>query len=282
MNFNDFVDHYRNRVQGVLAGYLPKKSDKPDAFAEAMRYVALSEGKRLRALIVYAAGELFAIDTRILDQIAAAIELIHAYSLVHDDLPDMDNDDFRRGKPTCHKVFGNATAILVGDALQSLAFQVLSKSESDLLNSKNQLHMIRRLAEAIGIVGMAEGQYLDLSQDFQTLSIEQLDHIHRLKTGELFKLCVELVALASSTCTLEQANHLKIFADRIGLAFQIQDDIQDSVEKDKLNYLQFLSLPEANVRVEELYSEALNSLSAFGTPAEKLRELAKMMVLIPC
>lgn len=257
-----FLQLCQNRIITQLEASLPPTSQVPQRLHKAMHYAVLNGGKRLRPLLVYATGNALNTDIELLDAPAVAVELIHCYSLVHDDLPAMDNDDLRRGQPTCHKAFNEATAILVGDALQSLAFSVLPN-----------INMVKQLSKAIGSFGMAGGQDLDLEAEGNHLDITALEHMHRLKTGALIEASIELGALASQ-CESNTLHLLKQFAKHLGLAFQIQDDILD-VEGDtqnlgktagidatnnKATYTRILGLTEAKNRLEKEFEMSMSCL----------------------
>ncbi|PHQ80075.1 MAG: geranyl transferase [Coxiella sp. (in: Bacteria)] len=216
----DWINTQRQHVEQQLAERLPADDSK---LHQAMRYTCLQGGKRLRPLLVYAAGLSFGAEQQPLDTIAVAIELIHCYSLVHDDLPAMDDDDLRRGQPSCHKAFDEATAILVGDALQSLAFEQLSQPDA----IPNQLTIINILAKASGSHGMAGGQSLDMLSNDSDTSIATLETIHQLKTGALFSAAMQMGALAATQCTPTQLDAINDASNHLGLAFQIRDDILD-------------------------------------------------------
>ena len=231
MPLKSLMTSYQKRVETALASYLPMASIQPTRLHEAMRYSVLDGGKRIRPLLVYLAGKALNVTPTSLDAPACAIELIHAYSLVHDDLPAMDNDDLRRGKATCHKAFDEATAILVGDALQSLAFYVLSSAPNLQTTDKQRLEMIKTLALASGSRGMAGGQAIDIESVGYVLNIAELENMHIHKTGALIRASVKLGALAFPSIENHILEKLDHYAKCIGLAFQIQDDILD-VESD--------------------------------------------------
>ncbi|PTU31175.1 geranyl transferase [Stenotrophobium rhamnosiphilum] len=251
-----------------------------------MRY-ACDGGKRLRALLVYAAGETLGLEAQLLDAPASAVELIHAYSLVHDDLPAMDDDDLRRGRPTVHKAYDEATAILVGDALQTLAFTVLTRGAG--LSPAQKLGMVEALAEASGSCGMVGGQAIDLQSEGKNLSLPELENLHIHKTGALIRASLKLACLASPALDNAQADALDRYGKCIGLAFQIQDDVLDiegssedlgkTAGKDsaslKSTYPSVMGLPAAKERAAELFSDADKALSVFGDSAAALRWLAK-------
>jgi len=276
------------RVESALEGALPAADESPQSLHAAMRYAALGGGKRVRALLAYASGELAGADAGLVDHAAVAVELIHAYSLVHDDLPCMDDDVLRRGKPTCHVAYGEAVALLAGDALQTLAFEVLAKAP--LSQAQAQIAM---LAEAAGSHGMAGGQALDLAHVKDALSLNELERMHALKTGALIHAAVRLGAACGRTLDRAQSDALDRYAAAVGLGFQIVDDVLDvegtahslgkTAGKDaaqgKATYVSLLGLDAAKVRVAELRDEAHTALLAFGAGARRLNELADWIAL---
>ncbi|MGH8458821.1 MAG: polyprenyl synthetase family protein, partial [Nevskiales bacterium] len=225
MSFAEDLPAYLARVERALEDWLPAADHKPERLHEAMRYSVLGGGKRMRPTLLYATGEVLHIPPERLDGPAAAVEMIHAYSLVHDDLPAMDNDDLRRGRPTCHKAFDDATAILAGDALQALAFRVLAWDSAMAVSDGQRIAMIRLLADACGSLGMAGGQAIDLSATGRRLSVPEVEEMHRLKTGALIHASVMLAAHAAPQIDDAERLALDQYAQAIGLAFQIQDDI---------------------------------------------------------
>ena len=276
------------RVESALEGALPAADESPQSLHAAMRYAALGGGKRVRALLAYASGELAGADAGLVDHAAVAVELIHAYSLVHDDLPCMDDDVLRRGKPTCHVAYGEAVALLAGDALQTLAFEVLAKAP--LSQAQAQTAM---LAEAAGSHGMAGGQALDLAHVGDALSLNELERMHALKTGALIHAAVRLGAACGRALDQAQSDALDRYAAAVGLGFQIVDDVLDvegtahslgkTAGKDaaqgKATYVSLLGLDAAKVRVAELRDEAHTALLAFGAGARRLNELADWIAL---
>lgn len=283
---------YRARVEEVLEQSLALPDAGAARLREAMRYSALGAGKRLRPSLVYLTGESLGAPLKRLDAPAAAVELIHVYSLVHDDLPAMDDDDLRRGRPTCHRAFDEGTAVLVGDALQALAFTVLANDPMPGASALARLEMIRVLAGATGTRGMAGGQAIDLAAVGRTLSVEELENMHRRKTGALIECSVLLGALAAGHTTGPLLESLRRFGAEIGLAFQIQDDILD-VEGDarllgkatgadaahaKPTYPSTVGLPAARRRAEELRRGALAALRPLGERAATLAQLADFVV----
>jgi len=221
----EILDQYAGRVNRQLEVCLPDESSPPETLHQAMRYAVLGNGKRIRPVLLYATGEALGVPSERLDNPACAVELIHSYSLVHDDLPAMDDDDLRRGRPTCHKAFDEATAILVGDAVQALAFSMLANDQANSPEQRNT--MIQLLAECTGSQGMVGGQAIDLASVDRQLSRQEVEHMHRLKTGALIKASVLLAVIASGADDPDTHNHFARFAECIGLMFQIRDDILD-------------------------------------------------------
>lgn len=291
-DFADWMRLRQERMEAVLEGLLPAPSLVPFSLHEAMRYAVLGGGKRVRPLLAFAAGEASAAQASHVERAAAAVELIHAYSLVHDDLPCMDNDVLRRGKPTCHVAFGEAAALLVGDALQSLAFQVLAE-EPIAPTPAAQLAMVRTLAFAAGSRGMAGGQAIDLASTGQELTLTELEHMHIHKTGELIRAAVLLGAGCGSGLRPEHSARLDHFAKAAGLAFQVVDDLLDAqadtatlgktagkdARQNKPTYVSVLGASRAREFAHELRSEALDALKPFGGEAGRLRALIDFIVL---
>ena len=283
---------YQSRVRAVLDAVLPAADVIPQRLHEAQRYAVLNGGKRLRPLLVYCTGEALGLDPNALDAPAAAVELIHAYSLVHDDLPAMDNDDLRRGQPTTHRAFDEATAILVGDALQVLAFSLLARDRAAGVSLDARLKMIQILADASGTVGMAGGQALDLAAVGRSLDLPELEAMHRLKTGALIRASVLLAAACSPKLTPAEWEALDGYSQDIGLAFQIQDDILDvegstedlgktigsDAARAKPTYPSILGLENAKTRARELQQRASERLALFGGRAQVLTWLASYVV----
>ena len=257
-----------------------------------MRYSVLNGGKRVRPVLIYATGQTLGVAEAQLDGAACAIEFIHAYSLVHDDLPAMDDDDLRRGRPTCHKAFDEATAILVGDALQVLAFQILARDAHLPCDPAIRLRLIDILATESGTTGMAGGQALDLAAEGKQLSIAEVEHMHACKTGALIRAGVTMAAACAPDLSSDIAEALKRYADAIGLAFQIQDDVLD-VEGDasllgkatgadrvhaKPTYPAVAGIEAAKQRVHTLHAQALAELAPLGIAARPLREVSDWLV----
>lgn len=282
--FAERVPAYLNRLERSTDALLPVASTDPERLHEAMRY-ACEGGKHLRALMVYAAGETLGVPAEKLDAAACAVELIHAYSLVHDDLPAMDNDDLRRGRPTVHKAYDEAIGILVGDALQTSAFEVLAATEA--LDAGQKVHMIRALAHASGSLGMVGGQAVDMASENKTLTLAQLESLHARKTGALILVTCQLAGIAANAT--ETAKHaLERYGKCIGLAFQIQDDVLDQIAdtatlgktagKDlaqhKSTFPSLLGLDQARQRADALFDEARDAARSISQHAEPLLWLA--------
>jgi farnesyl diphosphate synthase len=291
-DFSSWVATQQSRFEDVLRNLLPSADIAPQRLHAAMRYSVLDGGKRVRPLLAFAAGELAGADVARVNYAAAAVELIHAYSLVHDDMPCMDDDVLRRGKPTCHVEYDEATALLVGDALQSLAFQFLSEQRMSDEPSK-QLQMVKLLAVASGSRGMAGGQAIDLASVGKQLTLPELEQMHIYKTGALIRAAILLGAHCGNGLSDAQLDKLDRFGKLIGLAFQVVDDVLDceadsvtlgktagkDADNDKPTYVSLLGLQEAKAMAQRLHNEALESLSEFGESAKRLRELADFIVL---
>lgn len=286
------MKEYRERVDNALDYWLPTKKITPDTLHQAMRYSVFNGGKRIRPLLVYLAGEALGNDLESLDAAAAAVECIHAYSLVHDDLPAMDDDDLRRGKPTCHKAYDEATAILAGDALQTLAFQILAADKTMDLPAETRLEMINLLTVASGSRGMVGGQAIDLESVGKQIDIAELENMHIHKTGALIRSSVLLGALCAKEITSEQRMALDHYSKCIGLAFQIQDDILDvestteelgkpqgsDQDAEKPTYPALMGMDDSKQLAEELIQDAVDSLSGFDEKADPLRWLAEYII----
>jgi len=287
-----FMAQCQERLEKSLDAWLPPASTLPATLHEAMRYTVMGGGKRIRPVLVYASGQAVGASNRSLDRPACAIELIHAYSLIHDDLPAMDDDDLRRGKPSCHRAFGEATAILAGDALQSLAFQVLTNGLDDGIDAATRLRMINALALASGSRGMAGGQAIDLAAIGQQLNIAELEDMHIHKTGALIRAGVVLGALCGKAPEQSAIDQLDHYAKCVGLAFQIRDDILDvegeagnlgkntgmDQAREKSTYPSLIGMQAARQRATELHHEALDSLSGFSTSADPLRWISSYVI----
>jgi len=262
-----------------------------EILSRSMRYACVDAGKRIRPTLTYGSALSVGGSISNADVPAAAVELIHCYSLTHDDLPSMDDDDLRRGKPSVHKAFGEATAILVGDALQSLAFELLSSPTSPI-KPVTQLKMLEILASAAGCRGMAAGQAIDFNAKGKTLTAVQLEQMHELKTGALIKAAVRLGALSHPSVKQAELDALEVYATKIGLAFQVRDDILDEISettvlgkpqgsdlaRGKPTYLSQTGLEAAIKKTDSLASEAISALANFSSAADPLRELAEYVV----
>jgi len=291
-DFPERLQVYQESVEAALDHWLPKASIQPEKLHEAMRYSVLSEGKRIRPVLVYATGEAFGVDLKALDGPASAVEIIHAYSLIHDDLPSMDDDDLRRGRPTCHKKYDEATAILAGDALQALSFHILAHDPMIQVNDQQRLAMINSLAIASGSRGMAGGQAIDLAAVGQSLNIAELENMHIHKTGALIRASAELGALSVENVDATLFSRISQYAKCIGLAFQIKDDILDiesdtetlgkpqgsDVARNKPTYPELLGLDGAKQAADDLHSKAIQSLDVFDKQADTLRAIADYIV----
>ena len=270
MTFELTLRRFQGRVEKALDACLPPSNLAPQRLHQAMRYASLDGGKRVRAALVYAAGHAVAVSEEHLDGAACAVELIHAYSLVHDDLPAMDDDDLRRGKPTCHRAYDEATALLVGDALQSLAFEVLVANRQLQVSPARRLQMIQTLTTASGSRGMAGGQAIDLASVGKKLTLTELETMHRLKTGALICASVALGALACDSVTDDMVARFHDYANCIGLAFQIIDDLLDE-EVDTATLGKTSGADRANHKPTY---PALMGLAAAGAEARRLQQQA--------
>jgi len=292
MSFETRLQLYQRSVEAALDRWLPDADIQPGHLHEAMRYAVLGNGKRIRPVLVYATGEAFGVELSALDGPACSVEMIHAYSLVHDDLPAMDNDDLRRGQPTCHRAFNEATAILAGDALQALSFHILTRDPAIRVDAERRLQMINALANASGSRGMAGGQAIDLAAVGRELNLVELENMHIHKTGALIRASVELGALSGSEADSDAIERVCHYAHCVGLAFQIRDDILD-IESDtqtlgktqgadqarnKPTYPNLLGMEGAKKAANDLYNEALDSLGGFDRQADMLRWVADYIV----
>jgi len=290
--FELLLGEYQRRVNQALDNWLPDNSVNPMELHKAMRYSVLAPGKRVRPVLVYATAAALGIDLKTVDGAAAAVEMIHAYSLIHDDLPAMDDDDLRRGRPTCHVEFNEATAILAGDALQALAFYVLSHDPSMTSNCAARLKMVELLSLFSGSRGMAGGQAIDLAAVGKALNIAELETMHIHKTGALIRTCIQFAALSAENLPDEKFDALDTYAKAIGLSFQVQDDILDVIgdtdtlgkpqgsdmERNKPTFPSIIGLAASREKATELHEKALKSLSIFGEEADILRYISAWFV----
>ena len=290
-SFDKRMEGYIDKINNYLEEILPEKTIPPAKLHEAMHYAVMNGGKRIRPLLVYTSGEALQIDTEQLTPAAAAIELLHCFSLVHDDLPSMDDDNLRRGQPSVHIAFNEATAILAADALQSLAFHILAVDPAYRNQNNVPANLISLLAQASGTNGMSGGQALDLAAEGQVLDQSELEHIYRLKTGKLLRACVLSVVCIAPSVSLEKRQLLERFIDAMGLAFQIKDDILDveghtktigkpagsDEKKVKATYPSLFGLEASKQRINELLATGLELLEPFGKAADGLRQLATII-----
>lgn len=288
-NFESRLEYYTQRVGKMLGGALPAADVKPVRLHEAMHYAVFNGGKRMRPLLVYASGECLGIAEASLDAPATAIELIHAFSLVHDDLPAMDDDDLRRGQPTVHRKFDEATAILAADALQPLAFSVVANTENAAADVRVKL--VALIADACGSLGMTGGQSIDLAAEGKTLSANDLEHMYSLKTGALIRAAVVSACFLADDLPQEQFEALDNFSRAIGVAFQIKDDILDvegethvigkpagsDASLNKATFPLLFGVEASRNRCDELLERGVEHLKIFGQSAESLRWLASFI-----
>jgi farnesyl diphosphate synthase len=292
LSLDTLIENSRQRVEKALDYWLPAESIIPIQLHQAMRYAALSGGKRVRPLLVYATGKAVGVTENHLDGPACAVELIHAYSLVHDDLPAMDDDDLRRGQPTLHIKFNEPTAILAGDAMQALAYHILAHDENMVANAELRLKMINTLALASGSRGMAGGQAIDLDSVGKDLNIAELENMHIHKTGALIRASILMGALSADAISPTHLDRLDSYGKAIGLAFQIRDDILDvecdtetlgktqgaDAARNKPTYPSLVGMTGAKDMCHELVQEALEHLSGFDETADSLREIARYII----
>jgi farnesyl diphosphate synthase len=281
----------QSRMETALARTLPAAAIAPEKLHAAMRYATLGGGKRIRPMLAFAAGEAVGADPLRVEYVACAVELIHVYSLTHDDLPCMDDDDLRRGKPTCHVQFDEATALLVGDALQSLAFEILAEPNA-CADASTQVAMLAHLAKASGSRGMAGGQATDLAATGKTLELTELEFMHIHKTGALIQSAVLLGAMSGGALSASLQTGLERYAHCVGLAFQVMDDVLDAetdtatlgktAGKDavqgKATYLTLMSAKEARAYARELIDDALAAIAIFGAAGARLADIARFII----
>lgn len=286
------LQHYQERNNQQLTHWLDAQPFADQTLLKAMKYGALLGGKRVRPFLTYVTGTMLGVNEENLDTPAAAIECIHAYSLIHDDLPAMDDDELRRGQPTCHIAFDEATAVLAGDALQTLAFEILAEGTLSIDGESQRIKMIKELAQASGAAGMCMGQALDLDGEGKHLGLTQLEQIHKHKTGALIRCAVRLGALAAGEKGLEILPQLNTYAEAIGLAFQVQDDILDVISDtetlgkpqgsdialDKSTYPALLGLEGAQQKAQQLYQEAVQALEAIPYDTTQLEVFARYLI----
>jgi len=292
MQFQQYLAQIQARVDHLLDQYLPASKQSPERLHSAMRYSAQNPGKRLRPALVYAVGEMLGADEASLGSAAIAVELIHAYSLIHDDLPCMDDDDLRRGIPTCHIAFDEATAVLAGDALQTLAFEILSSDPRLKVSDKVRLQMLSLLSRASGSLGMGGGQAIDLAMTDQKGDLQTLQAMHRMKTGALIDCAVQFGYLVAQRDEPQVQKALSIYSSHLGLAFQIRDDILDiegetsqlgkpqgsDLAKNKLTFPALLGLEGAKAHARKQVDAALAALEQIPYNSEQLAEFAHFII----
>ena len=291
-NENSFLEHNLSRINQALIESLPEENFSE--ITKAIHYSVMNGGKRLRPQLMLLMADALKVDVsnKTIDLMAAAGELIHCYSLIHDDLPAMDDDDFRRGQLSCHKKFDEATAILAGDAIQPLSLEILTSIEDNNLSDSTKSKIINVFAKACGPKGMVEGQNLDIKSESKNLNEDELDRIHFLKTGKLIEACVLSVCLLKKEIREEEVEKLVEFSEKFGLAFQIRDDILDVIgneqeigkpvgsdqEKNKSTYASVLGITKSQLKAEKLSKDAINILISLPYETERLEDLCKMII----
>ena len=279
---------WQQRIEQALAARLPGPERVPERLHAAMRYAVLGGGKRVRPVLLFATARTLGLTEEQVEAAACAVELIHAYSLVHDDLPAMDNDDLRRGKPTCHRAYDEATAVLVGDALQPLAFELLSRDAALPADAGIRLRLVELLAQASGSLGMAGGQAIDLAAKGRSLSVSEVEAMHERKTGALIRVSVMMAAACVARLSREAHAALERYARAVGLAFQIKDDVLDAtgdvatlgkavgadVRQARPTYAVLSGVGAARERMQRLHEQAHEALESFGAAAEPLRAVS--------
>ncbi len=291
-DFGAQLESWRVRMERALSARLPEPSAVPARLHEAMRYSVLGGGKRIRPALLFATARTVGLSEDTVEAAACAVEMMHVYSLVHDDLPAMDDDDLRRGRPTCHKAFDEATALLVGDGLQPLAFQLLATDPTLPTSPAIRLRLIDMLAQAVGTFGMAGGQAIDLAVQGMRLDIAQVEDMHARKTGALIRASVLMAAECAPPLDPNHYAALARFASAVGLAFQIQDDLLDVTgdvstlgkatgadsERAKPTHPAIIGIPASQQRVRLLHNQAIHALAPFGERASSLRSLANWLL----
>ncbi|MGB1198927.1 MAG: farnesyl diphosphate synthase [Thalassotalea sp.] len=291
MSLSD-LEPLQHQIDTFLSAKLEQLNVNDEKLLAAIRYGLLIGGKRMRPYLASITGNALNVEARDSEAIGAAIECIHAYSLLHDDLPAMDDDDLRRGKPTCHKAFDEATAILAGDSLQTLAFDILANHEFSSFAKTKQVKLIQQLVNAAGYQGMCGGQAMDISATNKKISITELEQLHALKTGALLEACVLMVAECAEHVTNTEKQQLAIYAQSVGLAYQVRDDIIDitsteeelgkpsgsDVEANKSTYPALLGLQGAQQKAEQLYQQALQALASLPYNTQTLSQFATFII----
>jgi geranylgeranyl pyrophosphate synthase len=291
-SFEERLDRWRTRVEQEMDAWLPSEATSPGRLHAAQRYSALGPGKRIRPALVYATAETLGVPLETVDGAACAVELIHAYSLIHDDLPAMDDDDLRRGRPTCHRAFDEATAVLAGDSLQVLAFSILTRHAGGPADPAVRVQLVATLADASGTAGMAGGQALDLAAEGRNLTLAELEQVHALKTGALIHASVRMAALCQPRLGAVGSAALDRYSAAIGLAFQVQDDILDVTGEEALigkpvgsdqarglpTYPALAGLEAARARVVQVHDDAIAALASQGWDGGPLAALAEWLL----
>jgi farnesyl diphosphate synthase len=291
-SFSSIHQDVQSRIDQKLSEFIDQQTQAADQLVAAMKYSVIGGGKRMRPLLLSIVGEMLGAKQDDLDVASMAIECIHAYSLIHDDLPAMDDDALRRGKPTNHIQYGEATAILAGDALQTLAFEIILNHPLSPENTSKRIELAKLIAKAAGVNGMCAGQSIDLIATGSSISLEQLTQLHQLKTGALLEACVSLGAILAPEINDEQVQLLQKYANKIGLAFQVQDDILDVVsdsetlgkpqgsdfDLDKNTFVSHLGLEGSQSFLQKLHHEALQAISSLPYNTEKLKAFTDFLV----
>lgn len=291
-SFSSQLRSWQQRMEEALAARLPAAEFVPERLHAAMRYAVLGGGKRVRPVLLFATARTLGLTERHVEGAACAVELIHAYSLVHDDLPAMDNDDLRRGKPTCHRAYDEATAVLVGDALQPLAFELLARDVALPADAGIRLRLIEMLAQASGSLGMAGGQAIDLAAKGRRLAVSEVEAMHERKTGALIRASVMMAAACVPRLSEDAQTALERYARAVGLAFQIKDDVLDAtgdvatlgkavgadVRQARSTYAVLSGVGAARERMQRLHEQAHEALEQFGTAAEPLRAVSTWLL----
>jgi farnesyl diphosphate synthase len=292
MNLNHFQTSVRERINSTLSLTIETLPGHADKLKQAMEYGLLIGGKRMRPFLLHATGQMLGVTENELDGPAAAIEAIHAYSLIHDDLPAMDDDELRRGHPTCHIQFDEATAILAGDALQSLAFEILCEHPLSTKNEHKRIQLVKILSQAAGYIGMCGGQAMDLAATDKLINLQQLESLHNKKTGALLMACVLMAITLAENVSLENQLQLKSFATTVGLAFQVQDDILDVIGDsavlgkpqgsdqalNKSTYPAMLGLKAAQTYLDDLHKQALQALRTLPYNTQMLESFTEFVI----
>lgn len=292
IKLDTYIKQCRDRVDLTLKALLPPAHQAPQHLYQAMQYCVLNGGKRLRSCLIYAVGEAFGGDKHILDHVSAAMEMIHAFSLIHDDLPALDNDDMRRGKPSCHKAFGEGIAILAGDALALLPFEIISNLDQTKVSVKNQLKMVNILAKLIGPSGGIAGETFDIESFNKSCSLNTLRYHYALKTGNVISASILLGALASNCDDSTVLKKLKVYGNHIGIAFQLHDDVltlkytedqlgkssASDIKKNKPTFASIIGVNETQTLENKIIEKAISHIRQLDINAEKLIEISNYII----